>query len=99
MELLAVPSPKFTEYRMGSGGVTLNGVEGVMEDTLENSDGVIIEENRLDFSEYLIGSDKFNVVTLDGMESVTEDIPENSDGVIFEENRVDFSEYWMASDK
>ena len=37
---------------MGSGGVTLNGVEGVMEDTPENSDGVIIEENRVDFSEY-----------------------------------------------
>ena len=37
---------------MGSGGVTLNGVEGVMEDTPENGDGVIIEENRVDFSEY-----------------------------------------------
>ena len=57
---------------MGSGGVTLNGVEGVMEDTLENSNGVIIEENRVDFSEYWMGFDKFNVVTLDGTESVTE---------------------------
>ena len=61
-------------------------METVTDDILENSDGVIFEENRVNFSEYWIGSDKFNFVTLDGMESVTEDVLEDSNVVIFEGN-------------
>ena len=57
--------------------VTLDGMVSVAEDILENSDGVIVEENRVNF---------FNVVTIDGMESVTEDVLEDSNGVIFEGN-------------
>jgi len=56
----------------------------VLHDLLEISAGVVFEEIRVNFSEYWMGSDKFNVVTLDGMESVTEDVLEDSNGVIFE---------------
>ena len=38
--------------------MTLVGMECVTEDKLENSDGVIFEENRVDFSEYWMASDK-----------------------------------------
>ena len=71
--------------------VTVDGMESVTEDILGNGDGVISEENRVNFSESWIESDKFNVVTLDGMESVTEGVLEDSNGVIFEGNCLNIS--------
>ena len=71
--------------------MTLDGMESVTEDILENCDGVIFEENRVNFSESWIESDKLNVVTLNGIESVTEDVLEDSNGVIFEGNCANIS--------